>query len=80
MKHEIVERLEVLWRQVILVVHDIDLEVDQTSVGQHDESLLPVAEESLRLLPEATYFADACEVVPEHLVGEGWISLKDLLL
>ena len=80
MKDEIIEWLEVLRSQIILNFHSVGLEVDQTSVGKDNESLLPAAEEAIRLLLQLTNFADAGEVVSHHFLSEGGVPLQNFLL
>ena len=43
---EIVEGLELLGCEVVLALHVAHFEVDQASIRQDDESLLPAAEEA----------------------------------
>lgn len=65
---EISERLEVLRGQVGLVLHDVDLEVDETCVGENNEAPLPAAKHAVRLLFKDAHFADLSEVVVHDLL------------
>ena len=80
MKDEIVQWLESLWCQIILVLHLIDFEIDETCIGEDNESCLPVTEETLGFLGKGTNLADANEEIAHHFVCKSWITLDDLLL
>ena len=80
LEHEVGKGLEVLWLQVVLVLHHIDLEIDQTCISQYRESSLPAAEESVRFLLQDADFADAGEVIVQNLFHKGWVPLLHLLL
>ena len=71
---------EVLWLQVVFPLHLVDFEVDEASVREHHEPLLPVAEETFRLLPERSDFPDAHEVVAHDFAGKVLVSLRHFLL
>lgn len=80
LKDEVVEGLEVLWSQVFLRLHVVDLEVDHTSVGKHYKSLLPVAKEAFRFLLQSSHFTNAGKVVAHDLHGKSGVPLLNLLL
>ena len=74
------KRLEVLRHKVVFSLHIVHLEVDQAGVRENNKSLLPVAEESLALLPERSHFTDRHEVVSDNLTPVGRVSLHHFLL
>ena len=77
---EIVEWLELLGCEVVLALHVAHFKVDEASIRQDDESLLPAAEEARRFLVKGANLADASEVVAHDLVGKSSVSLQHLLL
>ena len=77
---EIAERFEVLRLQLGVLLHLLCLEVEHTSVGEHNKSLLPGSNEGVSVLREGSALPDHSEVVGGHTVSEGTVSVNYLSL
>lgn len=78
--YKIAERLKVLRLQLGVLLHLLCLEVEHTSVGEHNESVLPRSNEGVSVLREGSTLPDHGEVVGGHSVSEGTVSVDDLSL
>ena len=78
LENEVRERFEVLRLQIILVLHHVDFEIDESSIRQDGEAALPAAKEAVGFLLEDANFPNIGEEVVQNLLHEAWVALLHL--